>query len=62
MIATTRPLTNGEEMLMAQFFALLSVVLMIPVVLLFDWAHQRKRNYRRLWEMYEGLKALRGSR
>ena len=44
---------------MTQFFALLSIVFMIPFVILFDRVHQRKRNYRRLWEMYEGLKTLR---
>lgn len=47
---------------MTQYFALLSMVFMFPVVILFDWAHQRKRNYRRLWEMYEGLKALQAVR
>lgn len=42
---------------MPQYLALSSIVFMIAVVILFDWAHQRRRNYRRLWEMYEGLKA-----
>ena len=43
---------------MTQYFALQSIVLMIPVVILFDRVHQRKQNYRRLWEMYEGIKRL----
>ena len=43
---------------MTQYFALLSIVFMIPAVILFDRVHQRKQNYRRLWEMYEGLKTL----
>jgi len=47
---------------MAQYYALLSIVLMIPVVILFDWVHQRKQNYRRLWEMYEDLKTRHGGR
>lgn len=42
----------------SQYFALLSVVFMFPVVFLFDRVHQRKQHYRRLREMYEGLKAL----
>ena len=45
---------------MSRYFALQSIVFMIPIVLLFDWVHQRRRNYRRLREMYEGLKQLRG--
>ena len=44
--------------MLSQYFALLSVAFMIPVVFLFDRVHQRKQHYRRLWEMYEGLKAL----
>jgi len=44
--------------MLSQYIALLSVVFMIPVVFLFDRVHQRKQHYRRLWEMYEGLKAL----
>lgn len=45
---------------MTQYFALLSIVFMIPIVILFDRVHERRRNYRRLWEMYEELKALNG--
>ncbi|HLK48246.1 MAG TPA: hypothetical protein VKT49_08935 [Bryobacteraceae bacterium] len=44
---------------MTQYFALLSIVFMIPIVILFDRIHQRNRNYRRLWEMYEGIMSLR---
>ncbi|HEY1241318.1 MAG TPA: hypothetical protein VGF16_12220 [Bryobacteraceae bacterium] len=44
--------------MLSQYFALLSVVFMIPVVFLFDRVHQRKRHYRWLWEMYEGIKVL----
>lgn len=44
--------------MLPQYFALLSVVFMFPVVFLFDRVHQRKQHYRRLWEMYEGLQAL----
>lgn len=47
---------------MTRQFALLSIVFMIPAVFLFDRVHQRKRNYRRLWEMYEGLKTLQGDK
>ena len=43
---------------MTQYFALQSIVLLIPVVILFDRVHQRKRIYRRLREMYEGIKRL----
>jgi len=58
MIGATGPLRNGGLRMSSQYCALLSVVFMIPVVFLFDCVHQRKQNYRRLWEMYEGLKAL----
>lgn len=44
--------------MLPQYFALLSVVFMFPVVFLFDRVHRRKQHYRRLWEMYEGLQAL----
>ena len=47
---------------MSRYFALQSIVFMIPIVLLFDRVHQRRRNYRRLWEMYEGLKQLGGGK
>ena len=45
---------------MSQYWALLSIVFMIGVVFLFDRVYQRRRHYRRLWEMYEGLKTLHG--
>ena len=45
---------------MSQYWALQSIVFMIPVVFLFDRIHPRKLHYRRLWEMYEGIKTLYG--
>lgn len=47
---------------MPQYCALLSIVFLIPVVFLFDGIHRRNLNYRRLWEMFEGLKTLGKSR
>jgi hypothetical protein len=47
---------------MSRFWALQSIVFMISFVVLFDRVHQRRRHYRRLWEMYEGLIALHGGR
>jgi hypothetical protein len=62
MISTAGALRNEGLRMLSQYFALLSVVFMIPVVFLFDRVHQRKQIYRRLWEMYEGLKSLSPSR
>jgi len=49
-------------MRMSSYFALLSIAFMIPVVFLFDRVHQRRRNYRRLWQMYEALKTRNGGK
>ncbi|GEM_PF-3522533 len=45
---------------MARYGALQAVIFLIPAVFLFDRIHQRNRHYRRLREMYEGLKTLHG--
>lgn len=40
---------------MSRYWALLSIVFMIPFVFLYDRLHRRNGNYRRLWEMYREL-------
>jgi hypothetical protein len=40
---------------MSRYWALLSIVFMIPFVFLYDKLHRRNCNYRRLWEMYREL-------
>jgi hypothetical protein len=47
---------------MSRFWALESIVFMMAFVFLYDRMHLRRRHYRRLWEMYEGLKTLHGGK
>jgi hypothetical protein len=43
---------------MHRYCALQAIVFMMAYVFVFDHLHRRNRAYRRLREMYEGLKSL----